>query len=226
MATATWHAPSSTSANGHGTKRRATDELDNAQRLTKRFHLMNIGSSSNTASHDVKLTNNKDNPGMRWPKPHQQQYEVAHTPHPASMPNNSEHMQVEDTKNRVYIDNLEEELAGLSDSEDEQRITFLPDVEKRLSKLPTHLLAGDRPKGMGNSALVLYSIPRALSVPEDKDSVRKAIIETRARAREQQPTQLSQDAMLHDNAGLEYHDTTSYDESAGHSHDEDAMDLG
>jgi hypothetical protein len=34
--------------------------------------------------------------------------------------------------------------------------------------------------------LVLYNVPSSLSVPEDRDSVRKAIIETRARAREKQ----------------------------------------
>ena len=34
--------------------------------------------------------------------------------------------------------------------------------------------------------VVLYSDPKSLTVPEDKDSVRKAIIESRQRAREQQ----------------------------------------
>jgi hypothetical protein len=37
--------------------------------------------------------------------------------------------------------------------------------------------------GEGNQELVLYSVPKSISVDEGHDSVRKAIIEARARAR-------------------------------------------
>lgn len=91
-------------------------------------------------------------------------------------------MQVEDTKDKVYIYDLDEELAELES--DEENPIFLPDIEKHLHKIPKHVLVsnGKELERTANNQLVLYSVPASLSVPQDKDSVRKAIIEARHRA--------------------------------------------
>src|ERR1700710_1511530 len=95
-------------------------------------------------------------------------------------------MQVDDTKHKVYIYDLDAEL---SDSEsDDGKLVFLPDIEKHLreSRIPPSILANSEGELAGNNQLVLYNIPSSLTVPEEQDSVRKAIIETRARARAKQ----------------------------------------
>lgn len=91
-------------------------------------------------------------------------------------------MQLDDSKDRVYIYNLDDELSGTES--DEEKLIFLPDVEKRLAKIPKSVLTSSIPPATSNE-IVLYNVPQSLSVPEEQDSVRKAIIETRARAREQ-----------------------------------------
>lgn len=95
-------------------------------------------------------------------------------------------MQVDDTKYKVYINNLDDEL---SDGEsDDGKLVFLPDIEKQLraTRIPQSILVNSDGELAGQNQLVLYSIPSSLSVPEEQDSVRKAIIETRARVREKQ----------------------------------------
>jgi len=103
-------------------------------------------------------------------------------------------MQIDETSNRVYIHDLDEELADL-DSEDETLI-FLPDIEQRLSKLPRQLLQHREP--LEHQELVLYSTPKSLTVDEGHDVVRKAIIEARQRAQEkalEEATRMRQEDM-------------------------------
>jgi hypothetical protein len=99
-------------------------------------------------------------------------------------------MQLDNTANKVYIYNLDDELSDSDSSSDESRLIFLPDIEKHLrNRIPAAILANSEGELAGRNLhtdLVLYNIPSSLSVPEDRDSVRKAIIETRARAREKQ----------------------------------------
>ncbi len=137
-------------------------------------------------------------------------------------------MQVDETKDRVYIRNLDEELADVES--EEERLVFLPDIEKKLNEIPKSVLLGESYPSIGTE-LVLYGVPASLSVPEEHDKVRKAIIESRARVREKQ---------IHDaevpqsngegNGGLAdplpessrvfAHEVTDIEE------DEDVMDLG
>ena len=91
-------------------------------------------------------------------------------------------MQVDDTSDRVYIHNLDDELADIES--DEEKLIFLPDIEKRLSKIPKHVLMGRRDDDNEGQELVLYNVPKSLTAGEGHDAVRKAIIETRHRARE------------------------------------------
>ncbi len=92
-------------------------------------------------------------------------------------------MQLDDTKEKVYIYNLDQELADIES--EEERLVFLPDIEKKLGKIPKSLLRGHSQPAV-NTQMVLYNVPSSLTVAPEQDNVRKAIIETRARAREKQ----------------------------------------
>lgn len=92
-------------------------------------------------------------------------------------------MQVDETKDKVYIYNLDQELLDIESEED--RLIFLPDIDKKLGKIPKSVLASTESSVRG-SEMVLYNVPSSLSVPPEHDKVRKAIIESRARAREKQ----------------------------------------
>lgn len=95
-------------------------------------------------------------------------------------------MQLDDSKHKVYIYDLDAELSSDSDN-DEGKLIFLPDIEKHLreSRIPRGVLANDEGQ-LAGMQLVLYSDPKSLSVPEERDGVRRAIIEARQRAREAQ----------------------------------------
>lgn len=95
-------------------------------------------------------------------------------------------MEVEDTKDKVYIYDLDKELAE-SESDDERPI-FIPDIERHLlARIPRHILIGDDAREAAkHMQMILYSAPKSLTVAPDKDNVRRAIIESRKRAQERQ----------------------------------------
>ncbi|KAI9710129.1 MAG: hypothetical protein M1820_002931 [Bogoriella megaspora] len=150
----------------HGVKRPAEDDLEHEQRLAKRFNLLNIGQDGKA--------------NLYIPVP---------TDHPKQSPGYEEHMQMDDTKDKVYIYDLDAELA--EDEPEEPRVVFIPDIEKHLTKIPKHLLASQEKEINKDNQLVLYGVPAALSIPEEKDSVRKAIIDARARAQKKQEEEQS-----------------------------------
>lgn len=95
-------------------------------------------------------------------------------------------MQLDDTKHKVYIYDLDAELSDSDTSTTSEDIVFLPDIQKHLreTRIPPSILANQDGELAGmNKELVLYNIPSSLSVPEEQDGVRKAIIEARARMR-------------------------------------------
>lgn len=96
-------------------------------------------------------------------------------------------MELENTKHKVYIYDLDAELEDGVEADD-GRLVFLPDIEKHLAKnrIPSGLLANSNNGGGADMQLVLYQEPSSLSVPQEFDSVRKAIAETRARLRQKQ----------------------------------------
>jgi hypothetical protein len=110
-------------------------------------------------------------------------------------------MQLDDTKDKVYIYNLAKEIEDIEAAEAESnKVVFLPDIEKHLldTRIPASVLANKDGELAGlnrNQALVLYEIPRSLSVAEDKDGVRKAILETRERARARQREERGETAL-------------------------------
>ena len=137
-------------------------------------------------------------------------------------------MQLDDTKDKVYIHNLDAELLDVES--DEERPLFIPDVEKKLSKIPQSVLTGRYPP-ITNTQMVLYSTPSSLSVPKEQDSVRRAILDSRARTREKQSQELKavQERQLsntHLGAGIRYDFEKNGIAEEDMDLDENAMDIG
>ncbi|KAI1759974.1 hypothetical protein GGR53DRAFT_511552 [Hypoxylon sp. FL1150] len=97
-------------------------------------------------------------------------------------------MQLDDSKHKVYIYDLDAELSSdESDGDSSSRLLFLPDIQKHLrqTRIPPSVLA-NKDGELAGMQMVLYSEPTSLTVPKEQDSVRKAIIEARQRVREKQ----------------------------------------
>lgn len=131
-------------------------------------------------------------------------------------------MQLDDSKHKVYIYNIDDELSSDSESDDPGKLVFLPDIEKHLraNRIPPSVLANSEGE-LAGMQVVLYRDPKSLTVPEDKDSVRKAIIESRNRTRELQRLEREgkTEAPTMQDATLNTDIATSTDD------DPDAMDL-
>lgn len=143
---------------------------------------------------------------------------------PTSAPDHNGSMQVDDTKDRVYIHNLDAELADIESDEDTP--IYLPDIEKKLSKIPQSVLMGSNPP-MTNNQMILYNVPSSLSVPEEQDNVRRVIIDSRTRAREKQAQEqraLHEDELYHGNGLAQAVVGTAGTEDM--EIDNNAMDLG
>ncbi|KAL9574481.1 hypothetical protein ACKAV7_001346 [Fusarium commune] len=193
-------------------RRKRKAETQDNERLSKRLSLLNLEQSGNKLYVPVEQPTTSISSAALVPTPSN----VASNPVP------DETMQLDDSKHKVYIFNMDDELSSDSESDDPGKLVFLPDIEKHLraSRIPPSVLANSEGE-LAGMQVVLYSDPKSLTVPEDKDSVRKAIIESRNRTRELQrleregKTEAStiQDATL--NTGI----ATSTDD------DPDAMDL-
>ncbi|KEQ98970.1 hypothetical protein AUEXF2481DRAFT_26207 [Aureobasidium subglaciale EXF-2481] len=181
IAIATATAPPSATSPLRGVKRTADDSFDDDHRFAKRFNLLNLGISSRIVPSHQQCA---DTCLLRPANGHDKLY-IPVTSRPqlqSSLPRppEDEHMQLDDTKHRVYIHNLDDELADIES--DEEKLIFLPDIEKKLNAIPKHILMGE--KKDTHQELVLYSLPPSLSVPIEQDNVRKAILEARQRAKE------------------------------------------
>ncbi|KAL8734140.1 MAG: hypothetical protein Q9166_001625 [cf. Caloplaca sp. 2 TL-2023] len=145
---------------------------------------------------------------------------------PTSFPDQNESMQLDDTKDKVYIHNLDAELADVES--DEETPIYLPDIEKKLSKIPRSVLMGRNPP-ITNNQMVLYNVPSSLSVPEEHDNVRRAIIDSRTRAREKQAQEQKavQESALHLGNGTGDADNRNAIASTEDMDiDENTMDIG
>jgi len=153
-----------------------------------------------------------------------------------------------DVDNVIFIKNLNEEVASYDseDDPDSQKLIFLPDIERRLTRVP-YLLAenGARGDGTGGESgggktstdLVLYSVPSSLSVSEERDSVRRVIIEARNRIRKRQANEAAVAAQVtgvimggeEEEGGYEWDFMEMGGDLAaggGSYEDPDAMDIG
>ncbi|KAF2772048.1 hypothetical protein EJ03DRAFT_348862 [Teratosphaeria nubilosa] len=204
-----------------GRKRPHSDEVNDDMRFAKRFNLLNLQTNGHAHSNS-----NYYIPVSSALSPVTQNMQQSSKPQ-MQVPNDEEFMQVDDTRDRVYIHNLDEELADIES--DEERLIFLPDIEKRLSRIPHQVLTG---AGSGeNQQLVLYSVPKSLTVDEGSDSVRKAIIEARQRAREKAEEEARHEEMnrQYDQTGHVAATETAHGYSGGYDEevvdDPDAMEI-
>ena len=199
-------------------RKRKADGSDQNERLQKRMSLLNLGMrTSNYRSPYVRDVPRQQTAHVAAPEqtgsklyvpvesPHATSAVPSGTqpslssnsspPRPAAAaPLSDDTMQLDDSKYKVYIYNLDDELSSESEAED-GKLVFLPDIDKHLrsqrrqpgaeSSIPSYI----RPNKDGELAgmqMVLYSDPTSLSVPKEQDSVRKVILEARARVREKQ----------------------------------------
>ncbi|KAL2675186.1 hypothetical protein Neosp_011367 [[Neocosmospora] mangrovei] len=160
-------------------RRKRKAETQDNERLSKRLSLLNIEQSGS------KLYVPVEEPSIPTPSIPNAAPSSSSSDRERPVPNDS--MQLDDSKHKVYIYNIDDELSSDSESDDPGKLVFLSDIEKhlRVNRIPPAVLANSDGE-LAGMQLVLYSDPKSLTVPEDKDSVRKAIIESRHRAREQQ----------------------------------------
>lgn len=176
--------PATTNVNATTPRKRKADSQDN-ERLTKRLSLLNIEQNGSKLYVPVETPSATSINNVPTPHPHAT---VANTDHDDDM---DDMMRLDDTKHKVYIYDLDDELTSEDDDSDSRsddgRLIFLPDIEKHLkaNRIPPHVLANSDGE-LAGMQMVLYSDPKSLSVPEDKDGVRKAIIEARQRLRDKQ----------------------------------------
>lgn len=136
-----------------------------------------------------------------------------------------------DNSNVVYIHDIDEELGSDDDEDDKKGLIFVPDIEKRLTRIPYALAKGSSSEPSGvSTALVLYSVPSSLTVSREQDSVRRAIIEARARIRQKQIDEARQQGgeVVVDDAGVGGAGVDSGlggEEEEEEEDDPDAMDI-
>jgi hypothetical protein len=203
----------------HGKKRSAENSLEHEQRLSKRFDLLNLVDATGTRLY-IPVPGSSDS---THPRPASSPIPTAHplafTRHarpPRAPRSNASDMEVEDTPHRVYIHDLAAELSDIES--DEENPIFLSDIEKHLSKIPKYVLQGPEPKPNKDNQVVLYNVPSSLSVPEERDGVRRAIVEARRRVRERQASGVGEPSSI-SGAGRRAVEVPAVAE------DEDAMDI-
>ncbi|KAI9681004.1 MAG: hypothetical protein M1829_001084 [Trizodia sp. TS-e1964] len=197
----------------HGLKRSADDELQREQRLAKRFNLLSL----ENASRITRSLQPQKSPSKARNCRRERERNAG----------NEDLMQLDNTKDRVFISNLDDELSDAESEED--KVIFIPDIEKKLTRIPQSVLMATETPASSSQEMVLYSVPTSLSVPLEQDNVRKAIIETRARAREQQAREaLYQNTLNSDPYPLGAPSTTDLpmDTAMEIDEDVDAMDIG
>ncbi|KHJ35998.1 hypothetical protein EV44_g6269 [Erysiphe necator] len=204
-------------------KKRKAENYENNERLSKRLSLLNLERSGQ------KLFNPPQPPIAC------KQDSISHfINQPTS---NSDLMQIEDTKNKVFIHDLEAEI--LEVQSEEAKFIIHPEIEKHLRdcrfspQIITSFSSSHEDK-----QLVLYNDPSSITIPEEFDSVKRIIIETRSRIREKQDTQ-NKEMLLEqpaeqlsgrsvDNQPSYYQPNSIFDSNSSQQHQEndpDIMDL-
>ncbi|KKK12630.1 hypothetical protein P175DRAFT_0496898 [Aspergillus ochraceoroseus IBT 24754] len=141
----------------HGRKRPAEDDPEEDQPLAKKFDRLHIDT---VISHSSSCNNQE-----------------ARLQASSGVSNSNDAMMLDDTKHTIYIHDLERELAD--DEPVGSSIMILPGLEDKLS-VSRILVTDTKPPC---SEIVLYREPTSLSIPREKDGVRRAIMESRERAR-------------------------------------------
>lgn len=98
----------------------------------------------------------------------------------AGSDNCDEFMDVEDTKHRIYVSNLEHEIREIEKEEKKKKKNLLlPGIEKLVCNPRSLYIKPPEPPG---NELVLYRVPASISIPEEHDSVKRALSDARDRA--------------------------------------------
>ncbi|WYZ44286.1 hypothetical protein EsH8_VII_000722 [Colletotrichum jinshuiense] len=169
-------------------RKRKAESQDN-ERLSKRLSLLNLEKSGQ------KLYVPVEEPTATSPSPNVIPTASSTSASPTSrrrrldrrpLPSD-EVMQLDDSKHKVYIYDIDDELSSSESEPDDGKLVFLPDIEKHLraTRIPPSILANDQGE-LAGMQVVLYNEPTSLTVPPEQDSVRKAIVESRTRMRERQ----------------------------------------
>jgi hypothetical protein len=159
---------------------------------------------------------------------------AAFTSGPLPTLQDSEFMTVDETPHRVIITNLAHEIAQIeADEAAASHTVFLPDIDKKVSAIPARFLQNHPPQNPSpslslnpNTALVLYRDPISITVPEEEDAVRKAIIAARTRAREKQAAEWKERDREGQNQDIELDDAmTDHSSHGDRDEDLDAMEI-
>ncbi|KAI1115694.1 hypothetical protein F5Y14DRAFT_460198 [Nemania sp. NC0429] len=176
-------------------RKRKAETQDNehvSKRLSKRLGLLNLGKNGQKLYVPVESASLQPlSEPLGYNNPIQSSSSSAATLDDA--------MQLDNTKHKVYIYDLDAELSSADENSETEsipgspnsgrgRITFMSDMKKHLRQIPPAVFANSRGELAGHNIndmqMVLYSEPSSLTVPREQDSVRKAILEARARARQ------------------------------------------
>ncbi|KAK5092195.1 hypothetical protein LTR70_005850 [Exophiala xenobiotica] len=174
--------PVSPRSQPHGYKRKASshdDELENQSLISSTFKKLRLRVSyrdvtpSNAPSHSAPTSYSHNAPYSHYAGPHEDDY-----------------MPVDDTPDRIWVHDLDAEIAEIEAEEAKERDRVqLSEAGNQYAKIPDHLLKQnskvDDPAS--NMQMILYRDPISISVPEEDDAVRKTIVEARRRMRDNQP---------------------------------------
>ncbi|OQN95606.1 hypothetical protein B0A48_18311 [Cryoendolithus antarcticus] len=206
----------------------ADESLSDDQRFLKRLHLLSLESGkSSVHSHG--------NYYLTPPAPASNQANSDGAPPSRPIVAQEDSMSIDDTPNRVYIHDIDAELDDIQPREHDERLIFLPDIEKHFSRIPQQVLTGRRNSLDNHEAqqLVLYDVPKSLTKDEGHDSVRRAILEARQRARQKAVEAARYEDMVRKyGQSQEVHEVeTAHGYTNGYEgdvkdHDPDAMDIG
>ena len=103
--------------------------------------------------------------------------------------NEDDFMPVDDTADRIWVHDLDAEIAEIEAEEARERERIqLSGAGSQYAKIPDHLLKQNNKSNFPapSMQMVLYRDPISISVPEEADAVRKTIMEARRRVRERQ----------------------------------------
>lgn len=214
-----------------GVKRHASlSDLSDEQRFTKRFNLLTLGKQSHHDSDPYTARSSHAYIPLQDGQPAPASPRLSD-----NVPGSS--MDVDDTKDRIFIGDLDAEIADIDAHQPEERLIFLPDIEKHFSRLPRQVLVGntsDQAQSTpADQQLVLYSVPQSLTVDHsNNDAVRRAIIDARHRARDRAQELAREEDMRRKYASpddSEHAVETAHGYGAGYVHepdiDTDAMDI-
>nr|POE49452.1 hypothetical protein CFP56_50369 [Quercus suber] len=204
------------------------DSIGDQERFHKRFNLLSLGGVDNTNAHTnsnyyIPVSGSRNTAALQEQARHAVPSEINVQP--------NDLMHVENTRDRVFIHNLDEELADVES--EEERLIFLPDIEKHFSRIPRHVLTERKDDEPRHQELVLYSVPKLLTAQDNGDSVRRAIIEARHRAQEKAAEDARHDDMTRryestdPNGSIEtaHGYTSGYTDEIESQNDGDGMDI-